>query len=268
MDILKKLPQKQVKLIIVLVSLLIVACAYFFGFQRFNKKAELIRKENISLTTQRNELMEKSRNETAMTEEINIMREKYELIIDEFPSDLTQDKSIMFIYNLSKLAGMKINVIGLSEKEFFYSPFGYTDTPIETSTEGADTVQASSSQVLLGYKTKINISYSSTYDGLKKCISHINDNKDRMNVASFTAAFDQTSGILSGTMLIDFYALSGTDKEFEEPVIESVPIGTENIFGTFETPIDFEKPIDLEESIEFEDPIDLEAFMDLEDLQD
>lgn len=246
MGILKKLPQKQVKLIIVLVSLLIVACAYFFGFQRFNKKAELIRKENISLTTQRNELMEKSRNEAAMTEEINIMREKYELIIDEFPSDLTQDKSIMFIYNLSKLANMEIKVIGLSEKELFYSPMGYTDTPIEANTEGDDTVEASSSQVLLGYKTSVNISYSSTYDGLKKCISQINDNKDRMNVANFTAAFDQTSGILSGTMTIDFYALSGTDKEFEETIIDTIPIGTENIFGTFEIPMDLEDLENLE----------------------
>jgi len=253
MGILKNLPQKQVKLIIILFSLIIVVCSYFFGFQRFNKKAELIRKENISLTAQKNELLEKNMNKAAMIEEISTMRERYELLIDEFPSDLTQDKSIMFIYNLSKLANMEIKVIGLSENELFYSPMGYTNTPIEANTEGDDTVEASSSEVLLGYKTSINISYSSTYDGLKKCIDHINDNKDRMNVANFTAAFDQTSGILSGTMTIDFYALSGTDKEFEETLIESVPIGTDNIFGTFEIPMDLEEIENLEDLEDLEE---------------
>lgn len=242
MDIIKKLPQKQVKLILVLVTLLIVVFSYFFGFQKFNKKADLLQKENRTLTSERNELLEKNRNKAALTEEMTIMRERYKSLIDEFPSDITQDKSIMFIYNLTKYAKIEVKVIGLGEKELFYSPLGYSNTPLEATTEIADTTQISNGNIedILGYKTRVNISYSSTYEGLKKCIRYINDDKDRMNVSSFNAAFDQTSGILSGTMIIDFYALRGTGKELEEVLIDTVPIGTENIFGTFETYIDLE----------------------------
>lgn len=242
MNIIKKTPQKQVKLILVLVTLLIVVLSYFFGFQKFNKKAELLERENRTLTSERNELLEKNRNKATMTEEMDIMRERYEQLIDEFPSDITQDRTIMFVYNLAKYAGMEVKVIGLGENELFYSPLGYNNTPLEATTEITDVTQTSNNEGILGYKTRVNISYSSTYEGLKKCINYINDDKDRMNVSSFTAAFDQTSGILSGTMIIDFFALSGTDKELDEAVIaiDTVPIGTENIFGTFEAYIDLE----------------------------
>lgn len=240
MDISKKIPHKQLKLLIVLATLLTVVCSYYFGFQKYNKKAELLEKENRTLTVQRNELIDKNSKMAIMTEEINIMKGSYEALLDKFPSDLTQDKNIMFIYNLAKHAEMEIKVISLGENELFYSPLGYSNTTLDASTESNDTTQATNREDILGYKTMVTISYSSTYEGLKKCISYINDYKDRVNVSSITAAFDQTSGILSGTMTINLYALSGTDKEFEEVVIDTVPIGTDNIFGTFEGPMDLE----------------------------
>ena len=63
---------------------------------------------------------------------------------------------------------------------------------------------------------------------------------ERMNIPTFNAAFNHTTGKLSGTMTIDMYALSGTGKEFVDPVIDGLPLGTDNIFGTFEKPIDYE----------------------------
>lgn len=263
MNILRRIPRRQLKLMVVLISLLLVAGSYFFGFQRLNKKAEALKKENITLTSERNELLEKNRNKETMEEEIETMRVKYNSLLDEFPSNLTQDKNIMFIYNLAKHAKMEVKVISLGENELFYSPFGYVSTPTEPTADAsgaAEITQATNSGELLGYKTRVTISYSSSYDGLKQCINYINDYKDRMNVANFNAAFDQTSGILSGTMVIDFYALGGTDKPFEDAVIESVPIGTKNIFGTFEIPIVDTEDLDSEDvDIEDTEPEDTDT---------
>ena len=232
-----KIPRKQLKLILVLATLLLLACSYFFGFNKFNRMADDLKKENKTLLAHKNELLEKSLKREAMIDEINSMRDEYEALLHTFPSGLSQDKSIIFIYNLAGNSNMKIKSIGLSEGEIFYSPSG-ASMQNAGSVNAPDTVQAVDGEDMLGYKTKVIISYSSTYEGLKKCIGYINDYKDRMSIESFNAAFDQANGLLSGTMVISLYALSGTDRPAEDVIIDSVPIGTENIFGTFESPAD------------------------------
>lgn len=221
MEILRKIPQKQVKFILVLFTLIIVVPSYFFGQQKYSKKAELLKKENINLTNEMNELQQKNRNRDDLIKEINEMNDRSKLLIDKFPSELSQDKNIMFIHNLSKHTGMDIKGINLSDSELFY-PIVSQNTP--------------DMEDLLGYKSKITISYSSTYQGLKKCISYIHGFDERMNIPGFTASFDHATGNLSGTMTIDVYALCGTDKKFDEAIIDGVSVGKDNIFGTFENP--------------------------------
>lgn len=229
MEILKKIPQKQIKLIIVLVTLVIIVFSYFFGYRKYDNKAEIINKENRLLISSKNELKEKHKKKDALVENIKEMKERIMLIDNEFPSGLAQDKSIMFIHNLSNYAEMNIKLISLNDNKLFYPATGF-----EVSDNGG----------LKGYKTSVTISYASTYEGFKKCIDYISNYKDRMNIPNFNAAFDNTSGNLSGTMTIDMYALSGMDKKFEETIIEGVLIGTDNIFGTFENPMNNEQLVD------------------------
>lgn len=223
MKILKKIPHKQLKPILMLVTLIIVVSSYFFGYQKYSGKAELLEKENKVLINDRNELQEKNKNKEALIEEINEMKDRKKLIMDIFPSDLTQDKNIVFINNLANNTGMEIMGINLSDNELFYPAKG---------------LDVSDTDDLLGYKTKITISYSSTYEDLKECLSYINNYNERMNIPTYSATFNNTSGNLSGTMTIDLYSLSGGDVEFEDPLIEGIPIGRDNIFKTFETSID------------------------------
>lgn len=226
MDLLKKIPQRQVKRFLILITLLIIAASYFFGYQKFSKKTDLLIDENRTLTSERNELQQKNNNKENIIRETEEMKEKIEYLLNQFPSTLTQDKTIMFIHNLAEHAGMTIKMIGLSENELFY--------PLSGPDGSSDTDQ------LLGFKTKVTISYESTYEGLKNCIDYIHSYKDRANIPSFNASFDHATGNLSGTMSIDFYALAGIDREVKEETIDGVRIGTDNIFGTFENLTDNE----------------------------
>ncbi|NLO08995.1 MAG: hypothetical protein GX129_03895 [Clostridiales bacterium] len=225
MEKLKQIPQKQLKLILILVTLILVVCSYFFGYQKFSSKAEKLEKENKILINNRIELQQKSMNKDTLIDETNEMKEKIDLMLDEFPAGLTQEKIIMFIYNLANNTGMEISALHLNELELFYPVSG----PEVVDTDG-----------LMGHNTKVTISYSSTYEGLKKWVDYIHNYEERMNIPSFSAAFNHTTGKLSGTMIIDLYALSGTNKEFVDPIIEGLPIGTDNIFGAFDSPIDDE----------------------------
>ena len=48
MEKLKQIPQKQLKLILILVTLIIVVCSYYFGYQKYSSMAEVPDKENKS----------------------------------------------------------------------------------------------------------------------------------------------------------------------------------------------------------------------------
>lgn len=226
MEKLKQLPQRQLKLILILVTLILIVGSYFFGYQKFSNKAEQLDRENKMLINQRIELQQKNMNKDAIIDETKEMKEKTKILMDSFPRGLSQEKSIMFIHSLASNTGMEIGSINLSELELFYPLSGPEEVNIDQ---------------LMGHKTKVTISYSSTYEGLKKWISYIHDYDERMNIPSFSAAFNHTTGKLSGTMMIDLYALNGSDKEFKDPVINGVPIGTDNIFGSFDIPIDIDE---------------------------
>lgn len=226
MEKFKLLPQKQLKLIIILLTLILIVGSYFFGYQRFSNKAEQLDKENKLLINQRMELQQKSTNKDALINETEEMKEKIKTLLNEFPRGLLQEKSIMFIHDLANNTGMEIATINLSELELFY-PLSGPEEPNE--------------EQLMGHKAKVTISYSTTYEGLKKWISYIHDYDERMNIPSFSAAFNHTTGKLSGTMMIDLYALNGSGKECKAPVINGVPIGTDNIFGSFDIPIDIDE---------------------------
>jgi hypothetical protein len=44
--------------------------------------------------------------------------------------------------------------------------------------------------------------------------------------------------MLSGTMIINMYHLTGEDIEYQAPIITSMDMGTNNIFGTLEIPLE------------------------------
>lgn len=83
-----------------------------------------------------------------------------------------------------------------------------------------------------GYRVTVDISYSTTYQGIKNVIDMVNKHKDKVRIQSLSASFDTTSGVLSGSMTLNFYAIGGNGKPYKAPSIKGIPIGTDNIFGT------------------------------------
>ena len=71
---------------------------------------------------------------------------------------------------------MELTSINLGDTELFYQHgTGYSDIG-----------------ELMGYRAKVTLSYSSTYEALKKWVSYIHDYDERMNIPTFNAAFNHT----------------------------------------------------------------------------
>lgn len=83
-----------------------------------------------------------------------------------------------------------------------------------------------------GYQMSVNISYSTTYPGIKRVIDMINKHKNKVRIQTISAAYDNTTGDLTGSMTLNFYAIGGSGKKYKAPEIKGIPLGLDNIFGT------------------------------------
>ncbi len=118
---------------------------------------------------------------------------------------------------------------------------GQTDTPDSVDTAVSDDVADNSATdlaevqevtTMVGTQSTITMNFTTNYEGFQRLVDYINNYPDKTVIDSVSVSADSTTGLLSGSLVIKRYALNGTGKLYEAPVIEDISIGTDNIFGT------------------------------------
>lgn len=256
-----KITEKEKRLLLILVTVLILVGSYQFGYQKYHTMASELESQNQELTGRLMELQQKQAKKQKMIDETTEYRAGTKAILEQFPQTLTQEKNIIFVTELEQHAGMKVDSIAFNEMTLFYTPAGVptTDTTSTTQTdvlaETEGSVQEEGKEVdeetannlntetkanesitqssVTGYETTIILTYQSTYEGLKKAIDFINTYHEKRHISDITASFDMTTGNLSGTISVVLYEADGGTR-YEAPVLNSIGVGKDNIFGTFE----------------------------------
>lgn len=216
-----KISEKQIRLLILLMIVVIIFGCYRFGYVRYEEKADILREENEVLSDRVNQLTVLERKKEDYKKDIETSLVKIKDITEKYGPRNTPEKSLLFLVGLEKYAGFEIPSVsfGVNTEIFMSSAVPSLDG--------------------LGVSVSVNplsISYRTTYEGLKECMNYINLYEERRNVESITASYDATTGNLTGTMVINLYAMSGTDKKYQKPEVSGISIGTDNIFGTAEIP--------------------------------
>ena len=103
---------------------------------------------------------------------------------------------------------------------------------LEEGTEGEEEEGLNTDGPYTGYRMNVNLTYETTYSGIKHVIDMINKHKDKVRIQTISAAFDNSTGALSGSMALSFYAIGGNGKKYTAPSIKGIPLGLDNIFGT------------------------------------
>lgn len=103
---------------------------------------------------------------------------------------------------------------------------------LEEGTEDAKEGGLNTEGPYTGYRMSVNINYATTYTGLKHIIDMINKNKDKIRIQTISAAYNNETGDLTGSIALNFYAVGGSGKKYTAPNIKGVPLGLDNIFGT------------------------------------
>lgn len=265
MKIIKKIWEKEQKLIIVFLAFLIIVSSYQFVYRSFNKKTKAFATENALLTDTLAELKRKSNAKDQYSEGIKDMTNQIEEIKKAYPKQITQEKITQFVIELEEVAGMQVSSITFQDAAYLSEYPSPSITDIEETSLGADEemldyldeeidlVDQEESELnnteARGqtadyenvkpniYTTEITISYMTTYEGLKQAIDYINEYDDHRNIIDLSAAFDSSTGNLTGTMTIGMYTLYPWGSEYVKPEFKH-SIGNENIFGSFELPVE------------------------------
>ena len=250
--------ERDKKILIVFVGILIFALVYYFPIRSYTEDAEKLNTENVGLTAKLAELEAKVARESEIKAETTNYEADTLALVAKFPSFLQVENEIMDIVGLEKELKVEVPLITVNtpvEVKSSDAPEAATTQapPQEVATEEAPeaaTEEASTTEAPVADETGVapaaankyklydmstNINYKGGYDSLKKFLDKIAKSTDKKSINSVSLTFDNKTGNLDGNIVYDSYFLVGSDRPYEEIITKTIRHGTKNIFGTVDT---------------------------------
>lgn len=246
--------ERDKKILIVFVGILIFALVYYFPIRSYTEDAEKLNTENVGLTAKLAELEAKVARESEIKAETTNYEADTLAMLAKFPSFLQVENEIMDIVGLEKELKVEVPLITVNtpvEMKTSDTPevAEAAEAPQEVATEetpeadstteapAADETEvapAAANKYKL-YDMSTNINYKGGYDSLKKFLDKIAKSTDKKSINSVSLTFDNKTGNLDGNIVYDSYFLAGSDRPYEEIITKTIRHGTKNIFGTVDT---------------------------------
>ena len=217
-----KVSERDKKLLIVVMAVLIMALAYFFGYSNLSAQVDELSTKKTSLETTKRDLKEKNNNKQKYINDTDKLSKACTVLIDKYDSTTSQPNAIEFFNKTEDVTGVWVNSLSLSPATVLYK-FGQIASSNVNGT-------SSYTSNLVGYKSSINISYEGDYSQWKNFVKYINTYASKSTIDSLTATYNDSTGVVSGTASISLYAIQGGDRKATEPKFD-VKTGTDNIFS-------------------------------------
>ena len=246
--------ERDKKILIVFVGILIFALVYYFPIRSYTEDAEKLNTENVGLTAKLAELEAKVARESEIKAETTNYEADTLAMVAKFPSFLQVENEIMDIVGLEKELKVEVPLITVNtpvEMKTSDTPevAEAAEAPQEVATEEApeadsatEAPAADETEVAPAvankyklYDMSTNINYKGGYDSLKKFLDKIAKSTDKKSINSVSLTFDNKTGNLDGNIVYDSYFLAGSDRPYEEIITKTIRHGTKNIFGTVDT---------------------------------
>mgnify|MGYP001042622471 CR=1 FL=1 len=249
-----KVSKRDILILIGFLGILIGVCSFLFVFQPTMEKADALQQENMELQSRIADLQNKKNNKDTYENETARMEQEMKEIYQLFPVDVREENAILLAINQELIAPLKVDSITIDA--LLEVPF-LEDTPEEETQisyeidaveelEDYEGTQQSEEALTVGgddgtgglnpfglKNRKMTMTYEISYEGLKRSVKNICMQTDRMVVDDLSVVFDETTGLLHGTMAVNMYCVPNQEgKEYVQPNLSSVLLGSDNIFGT------------------------------------
>lgn len=224
-----KISDSDLRLLLLLFALIIIACAYFFGFNNFNQKAADIEEQNKTNQVRLDELRDMVARQAEVEEDTKNMQQRMTEIIAKYPSKITTEKMIANIQQLESNTGLEVSQMSFTLNNQFSDVVAaeVLDTTDESS--GEVVAQPAPNNNYYGSFASVMLNYEADYDTLKRAIDEINHADDKMSITTLAASYSNEDNKLMGTMTLYMYTLGGTGKPYENPEVSDKK-GVSNIF--------------------------------------
>lgn len=227
-----KLADSEIRLLLVFLSVLMFACAYFFSFQKNVELSQEIEAQN----EEDRDLVELLESMVARRAQVEARTEEYlqaiEDIIAKYPPDVPEEKTIVIIQEIENRTGVSVSSISFSMDNLIVSLADNmaANARDAENTEGAESPAASARVSSIGYRDTLSMRYEAEYSDFKRMVAYIDGLADRTTIPSITAAYDSGTGNISGTLTVNMFYLTNTGREYEAPDIIGIGKGLPDIF--------------------------------------
>ena len=215
--------EKNILIGILVVRALIILGSYKFLYSPKIEEAETVQNEINTLQARVNELNEKNAKRTLYEEGIRNSSDIIDVILSQYGPGNTPEKTIMLFVDMCNKTGVSVSNITFYEDSLVYT---------------SESVDESGNPEIRIYKNGASINMSSGYTQLKKVMDFVNSYPERMNVENFASSYDQLTGNLNTNLVLNMYSVVDKNHTYEPPVIEGIDLGNDNIFKTFEQPME------------------------------
>lgn len=257
-----KISDSDKRLLIIFFAIVLLACSYFFVFNKGMNKASELEAQNAEDRAKVQQMQQMEASLPQVKEKIENMKQTQADIIAKYPSDMTTEKSIESLqdyedhssdFHITDITfAMRMPLVGAADTTAAGSSTdaadGTTDSAADDTSATTDTTadtqstedgtddaatdaSADTAGNVYGYYASIGIRYEASYSGLKEMIAYVNEFKDRTTITQFSATFDDATGKLTGEMTLNMYYITNTGKDYVPPVFDFMPKGVSNIFG-------------------------------------
>lgn len=209
-----RMTSRDKELIVLALSLGIVAASWFVGAKQINKKSDEMELQKTELQNEYDErirILEKKDEYLADTKNYN---DAYVMMMNSYPEGISQVKQIMFVTGLEERFNTQVVSVSYTDEQPVYS---------FQTTEPKNMAPYSLT------RADIQIPVTLSYRDWKDFLDYVYSYQDKSTVPQVSAAFEPLSGMVSATVTMNQYAVTGEGRTLTEPEI-TVPIGTDNIF--------------------------------------
>lgn len=221
------------KLLLIVLGILALLAAWFFGMKPNNEKAASVEAEVKRLTTYYNELLAKEVNREQYLQDTEANYAMFEEKLDEFPSNLNQEYQLEFVQGVRNNEEIDYNVTaqGMNRETAFYVLGGSnSEGTLDASAEGEETEDAASE----GYQcfnSAMNFTYEGSYEGIKKFVNYVSAYPYRMTIDAVSISRDEQSNLYGGSMTVNIYCIKGNGREEQVDLdLEDIDTGVDNLF--------------------------------------
>lgn len=214
--------KKELQMLLIVIGILVLFASYWFAFRNFEAKAEQIETENVELQAQvdKLEILEAKRPE--YLESIDQMKAADTDIINAFASGVQREDQIMYLYNMELVDANDVKVPAVNMSAEQPVPYGGS----LTTEDGYELADDGIGMNML----ETTVTLTTTNNGLLNVLDYIYRLDTRKSITSVSLSVSN-EGYLTGSMGLNFYYLTGTDKPYIDPDIQGVSMGTRNFFG-------------------------------------